>query len=419
MADRQFRYVAMDRAGRRTSGSILALDENAAFVELKRDGFSPISLRASGGRTARAGTPEPSARETAELLSSLAELLNAGADIRTALSILAAKFERASVEQVCEQLVSDISGGGALDQAFGRAFQRHKALIGPMVAAGEASGDLAGGLQRAAEVLTGRLKLRDQMVSVLAYPTFVFVTAIGAVFAILLFIVPSIAPLAQELGAEPPPMMAAMMAVSDFLRANLLLLAGASVAGLAAIAAAVKLGVLSVPLEALVIDGPARRTVRGLVFGGFALSLGTMISAGAPISDALRLAIRSVPSKGARRRLEPVTAGGSAGRISFVSARPGSRLSAIHRPACGRGRGVEHGRPAADAQWSTGGTRGAPTDRGAWPDRRAGAYRLPRGAAWRADGKPALWRQPDGAIGLGIVKHRSVSRFGQQSWGKS
>jgi type II secretory pathway component PulF len=42
-------------------------------------------------------------------------------------------------------------------------------------------------------------------------------SAIAAVFVILLFIVPSIAPMAAELGAAPP-VLSIMMAASEFLR---------------------------------------------------------------------------------------------------------------------------------------------------------------------------------------------------------
>jgi len=175
-----------------------------------------------------------------------------------------------------------------------------------MVAAGEAAGDLPGGLRRAADVISSRLKLRDQLASVMAYPTFVFLSAVGAVFVILLFIVPSIAPLAEQLGAAPPPAMAIMLGASNFLRGNLLALGLVALGTVLGLIAAGGAGLLSRPLEQLLLDGPMRRTARGLVFGSFALTLGTMVAAGAPISDALRLAMRSVPYKGVRRRLEPV-----------------------------------------------------------------------------------------------------------------
>ncbi|WP_397405185.1 type II secretion system F family protein [Phenylobacterium sp.] len=203
-------------------------------------------------------------------------------------------------------LASDIGGGEPLDRAFGRAFQKSEAFVAPMVAAGEAAGDLPGGLQRAADVIYSRLKLRDQLVTVLAYPSFVFVSAIGALVVILLYIVPSIAPLAEELGSEPPMALSLMLSASNFLSANLALIGLAIAGGVVAILVAGRAGLLSAPLDRLLLDGPVRRTVAGLVFGSFSMSLGSMVAAGAPISEALRLAIRTAPLAGARKRLEPV-----------------------------------------------------------------------------------------------------------------
>lgn len=305
--DRRFTYVAIDSAGRRSRGALVAHDDATAFEQLRREGLTPLSLKLS----AAAKPPRPAAalgdKESAEFLSSLAELLKAGADIRTALSILSARFERPAVRAACERLTADIGGGDPLDVAFSRAFQRRQPFVAPMVAAGEAAGDLPGGLQRAAEVIQSRLKLQAQLVSVMAYPGFVFVSSIGALLVILLFIVPSIAPLAQDMGAEPPPALGAMIAASDFLSANLALLGAGLIVLLVGLLAAWRLGLLEAPLEGLMFDGPARRTIGGIVFGGFAISLGTMLSAGAPIGEALRLAIRATPAKGARRRLEPVS----------------------------------------------------------------------------------------------------------------
>lgn len=302
-----FQYVAVDGAGRRVRGRVQAASEASAFEQLRREGLSPVSLRASTSRKLKdPKRPGLTDKESAEFLASLAELLKAGADIRTALSILGARFERASVRTVCEALAADIGGGEALDRAFSRAFQRNQAFVAPMVSAGEAAGDLPSGLQRAADVIQSRLKLRDQLVSVMAYPSFVFVSAIGALLVILIFIVPSIAPLSQEMGAEPPPALAFMIAASDFLRSSGHLVLAGVLALLAGLFLAGRAGLLAAPLEWLLLDGPARRTVSGIVFGAFSLSLGTMLAAGAPIGEALRLATRSVPYKGARRRLEPV-----------------------------------------------------------------------------------------------------------------
>ncbi len=187
---------------------------------------------------------------------------------------------------------------------FARNFQGRHAFVASMVAAGEGAGDMAGGLTRAAEVFYSRIKLRDQLVSVLAYPAFVLTSAIGAMFVILLFIVPTIAPLAQDAGATPPASLAALITASDFLRQNLTALRVGFALSVAGVIVAARLGLLSTVIELLTLDGLAKRTVCGVVFGGFAVSLGTMLAAGAPATDALRLANRAVMMKGAQRRLQ-------------------------------------------------------------------------------------------------------------------
>jgi type II secretory pathway component PulF len=303
-----FRYRALDAAGRRVTGALAATTEAAAFEELRTRGLSPLTLRPGrAGPAAPSGSLKaPSERDSANFLSSLADLLRAGADIRTALGILGGRSERSAVKTLSQALNDDVSGGESLDRAFARCFRGRQAFVASMVAAGESAGDLPGGLQRAADVFDSRLRLRDQLVSVLAYPAFVLTSAIASVFVILLFIVPSIAPLAQDAGATPPASLGALIAASDFLRANLTAMGVGGLVSAIAVVVAGRLGLLSPLMESLVLDGPARKTVCGLVFGGFAISLGTMLAAGAPVTDALRLANRSVMTKAAQRRLAPL-----------------------------------------------------------------------------------------------------------------
>lgn len=306
MADLDFSYVAIDRDGRRVRGRIAAGDDASAYDQLRRDGYSPLALKAHARRAAAPKATRIGAREAAELLSGLSELLRAGADVRTALSILGARFERPAIRRLSQDLSDDIAGGESLERAFAKAFQSSHPFVAAMVGAGEAAGDLPSGLERAADVIASRLKLRDQLVTVLAYPLFVLVSAIAGLLVILLYIVPSIAPLAAELGSQPPPSLGFMIAASDFLRANPSGLLLGMAAGLLGTLIAARLGVIAALVDRLLLDGPARRTTAGLVFGGFSQALGAMVSGGAPVGEALRLAIRTAPMRAARARLEPV-----------------------------------------------------------------------------------------------------------------
>ena len=306
--DTAFDYVALDSAGRRIRGKLAAPTDAVAVEQLKRGGLSPLHLRPSRGGSVKASakTRGLSEREIAEFLADLAVLLGAAADVRAALSILGARGARPAVRSLSRALGAEIGGGTAVDQAFTNQLGASQAFVGALVAAGEAGGDLAGGLQRAADMMASRIRLRDQLISSLAYPAFVLVSTIMAIGVILLFVVPSLAPLVEDAGGAAPLTLSILIGLSDLLRSNLLalgLILGASAVGLSVAGA---MGGLTAPVERLMLDGPLRRTLSGLTFGGFAIALGGMLSAGAPMSDALRLAIRSVRSGVARGRLEPL-----------------------------------------------------------------------------------------------------------------
>jgi type II secretory pathway component PulF len=199
-------------------------------------------------------------------------------------------------------LAIQIGGGQALDEAFANQLGKN----GPFVAALISSGDLAGGLQRAADILQSRVTLKDQLITVLSYPAFVFISTLAALAVIILFVIPSLAPLVSEAGGHPPLILGFLIGLSAFLHSNAATLIGCLVLAALALVLSARAGLLSRFVQQALLDGPARRTVSGLVYGGFAIALGNMLIAGAPMSDALRLAIRSVRSGAARERLEPV-----------------------------------------------------------------------------------------------------------------
>ena len=308
MADGEgaFRYVAVSSAGRRVRGVVTARDEARAFERLRLQGLAPLSLRRERVDLRRAKGAALSDREVADIVGNLADLLNAGADMRTALAILGGRATRPASAALCRNLAGDIGGGEALDIAFTRHVGRRGPLVGALVAAGEAAGDLSGGLNRAADLIQAKLKLQEKLTSILAYPAFVLVSTVAAITILLLFVIPTLAPLTADTGAEPPLSLAIMIGLSEALRGNLAALGIASGALVAVTLIAARAGLLQRLIDRILLEGPARRTANSLVFGGFSIAIGGMLSAGAPMSETLRLAIRAVGSPLARRRLEPV-----------------------------------------------------------------------------------------------------------------
>ena len=301
-----FAYVAVGPDGKRVRGEVAGASEQAAFERLRRQGLSPLQLR-----PLRAGQPAGGAaalkdRESAEILLSLADLLSAGADMRSALNVLLSRAQGSRVAGACRRLLWEISAGEALDVAFARTLAPRHGFVAALIAAGEAAGDLPQSMRRAGEMLEAAIKLREQLIGALAYPLFVLLSTLAAAGVILLAVVPSLEPLVSEGGGEGTPILSALLAVSRLLREQGLVLAALLVVLAATLVALGRLGLLAGPLDRLLLAGPWRRITGALFYGGFAVSLGAMLAAGAPMSEALRLATRGVRSDLAKIRLLPV-----------------------------------------------------------------------------------------------------------------
>lgn len=304
----RFDYVALDAAGRRIRGRVEAGGEAQAFERLRRDGLSPVRLKPARDGGAGVGGQGGSRRmiddrRLSALLGSLADLLRAGADIRSALGILGGPGAPPAVREFCRKLGAQIGGGEAVEAAFARNLPSKDAFVAAFVAAGEASGDLPGGLQRAGDLMASRDKLREQLISTLSYPVFVLVSTVAALLVILLFVVPTLTPLVETSDGPPPLVLGLLMGASSALQTiGPYLAVGAGVSAIAFFVLA-RAGLLAEPLDRLLVEGPMGPLVRPLVFGRFAIGLGGMLAAGAPMSDALRLAVRGVASPTARERL--------------------------------------------------------------------------------------------------------------------
>jgi type II secretory pathway component PulF len=306
MTDRQsFAYVALGTDGKRVRGQVPGPSEQAAFERLRRQGLSPLKLRPvrTQGQRGDSGLRD---LESAEILISLADLLGAGADMRSALDVLLSRAQGSRVANACRRLLQDISAGEALDTAFARTLAPRHAFVAALVTAGEAAGDLPQALRRAGEMLEAAIKLRQQLVGALAYPLFVLVSTLAAAGVILLAVVPSLEPLVREGGEGSAPILSGLLAASRLLREQGFVLV-AALGGVVVLTFVLgRAGLLAGPMDRLWLAGPWRRTACALAFGGFAISLGAMLSAGAPMSEALRLAIRGVRSSLAKIRLQVV-----------------------------------------------------------------------------------------------------------------
>jgi len=188
-----------------------------------------------------------STKDLCRIVRQLSALLRAGMPLVPALSALAEQLHATQSNQhrllgnhtqqlahIIQHVRDDVNEGSSLAKAMGQYPGFSSPLFVGMVSAGESSGTLEEVLARLADILEKRAQLQAKVKAAMAYPAMMTVVAVGVVLFLLSFVVPSITQLFIEMKRELPWPTKALIAVSGFAQANvvvLLALLFAAVAG--------------------------------------------------------------------------------------------------------------------------------------------------------------------------------------------
>jgi general secretion pathway protein F len=190
-------------------------------------------------------------KDICRLARHLSTLLHAGMPLVPALSVLQEQLGQrpksryvrwgdstAPLAPIVGQIRDDVSGGDSLAEAMGRYPELFSPLFVNMIAAGESSGTLEPVLTRLAEILEKRVQLAGKVKAALAYPLMMALVATGVVVFLLSYVVPGLTQLFTQMHRQLPRPTLVLIATSDAIRSNALLL---GVLGVAAIGGTVAL----------------------------------------------------------------------------------------------------------------------------------------------------------------------------------
>ncbi|MFQ5599759.1 MAG: type II secretion system F family protein [Candidatus Krumholzibacteriia bacterium] len=306
----QYRYRARRSVERLEEGVLEAESAEAAVRALTNRGMFPMSVQevsaAAGGAGSGDGrwwaavrwAPRRNLRlgEQALVSRQLADLLEGGLTVHSALGALAEQAEKPRVRAALADLQRAVRDGqslsDALDQQRGRIFP--PMLVGT-VRGGEASGSLEGVLRSVADLLDQDDALLRRVREVFTYPA--FVAGVGALTLGLLFgfVIPRMTVLYEDLDqALPLPTRVLLLCGRVFslygipvLLALLLTAAVTSRRALRSRALRIRLGgfLLRLPVVGKILR--YREIVR------FARALSTLVRGGVPVVEALELTARA------------------------------------------------------------------------------------------------------------------------------
>jgi type IV pilus assembly protein PilC len=292
-----YKWVAETRKGRTLKGELEAANEKIAQIQLKRRNLTikKIKLKPKDVFENIAFLqPKITSKDIVIFTRQFSTMIDAGLPLVQGLNILAEQTENKTFKIVLEQINKDVEGGSSLAEALKKHPKVFDNLFVNLVAAGELGGILDTILQRLANYIEKAEKLKSQIKGALTYPIVVVAIAILVISVILIFVIPVFEDMFSGMGAALPAPTQLVVNMSRFLKGNIHYLIGLFiVAGFlfkkyrnstggrkTTDALALKLPVF----------GPLLKKV---AVARFTRTLGTMISSGVPILDALEIVAKT------------------------------------------------------------------------------------------------------------------------------
>jgi type IV pilus assembly protein PilC len=293
MTTSTYQYSVRDRAGKLVQGQIDADSPTAVATKLKSMGYAPLSITAFNPGMKRELTlpsfgSKVKTKDLAIMSRQFATMINAGLSLLRALVILSEQTENKELAKILVQVSADVEEGQSLSASLAKHPRVFPPLMVNMCRAGEVGGFLDSVLLQIAENYEAEVKLKGKIKSAMTYPVVVFVMAILAVVGMLLFIVPVFSKMFTSLGGELPAPTKVLIFMSSVLKFGAPFVIVFGIAGVI-----IWNKVKHTPEVRGFIDPlKLKIPVFGDLFAKIALSrfarnLGTMMSSGVPILQAL------------------------------------------------------------------------------------------------------------------------------------
>jgi len=316
----KFSYVAMDSRGKETKGTLDVANQNEAIGRLKEMGYFPtkvvqVDAKDKGAAKAKAPTsaakggkkgglsaninikiPGLSGRVKPKILTiftrQLATLVDAGLPLLRGLRVLEKQERNLTLKDIIAKIALSIEGGSTFSEGLAQHPKVFNKLYVNMVKAGELGGVLEVVLARLAEFMEKAQKIKGKVIAAMFYPVAVMIVAVAILGILMVFVVPKFEQIFKDMlpGKPLPAFTELVLGISNMIKDHAIITGSILIALVIAfvIWKRTKSGrfiVDKVKLKMPVL-GPVFSKV---AISRFARTLGTLVSSGVPILQALTI----------------------------------------------------------------------------------------------------------------------------------
>jgi len=281
---REFKYKARTNEGSIIKGTIEAENEKAAASVLIAKKLFPIEFTdPSAGQFEIPFLDQNkiSLKEKTVFIRQLSTMISAGLPLSQSLATLKQQAPSPRIMRLLDQLIRDIEGGTQLSTAFKNYEKSFTQTEISIIEAGEASGKLDEVLKRIATQSEDRYKNIKKIKNAFIYPAFLIVVVVGIVTLMMVYVIPQMESMYASFGdAKLPALTKFLIAIISAFRIYLKTDSGRFLWDTFKLKIPVIGSFLQINYVAI-----------------FARTMESLVGAGVPILDALKIVGDSMPNK--------------------------------------------------------------------------------------------------------------------------
>ena len=304
-----FAYVAMNASGQEVKEEVEADSSEQAIAKIRSKGYFPTKVKEKAAKkTAKkkgkaaeenaapkkkmplsiGGVPR---KQLVAFTRQLSTLQDAGLPILRSLQILEQQQKPGLLKAIIGGVAEEVEGGGTLSDAMAKYPKAFDKLYVNMINAGEAGGVLDLILARLADFMEKAAKLKKKVIGAMIYPGVVISIAVGIVSMIMIFVIPKFEQIFKDFGTKLPTITQYLLDVSRWF---------ANWGWAYVIASPIVFSLIwklirtseggKYATDAVKLKIPILGNILGkTAIARFTRTLGTLISAGVPILDAINI----------------------------------------------------------------------------------------------------------------------------------
>jgi type IV pilus assembly protein PilC len=299
----QFSYIAISADNKTIKGKTELPDRATVIAALRKQALRPVSIqeikqKALSKEITLFTRNTVKSDQLVIFTRQLSAMVSAGVPLLRSLTSLQAHAEDPVLKRILVNIIKDVEGGTPMADALGKFPAVFNDIYVNMVRAGEAAGILDDILKRLAYQQEKSAAIRKRIKSAMAYPVVLMVITVAAFFGLMLFVMPQIGKIIQDLGgpdAQLPLLTQIMLGISGFITSYWYIILPVAFGVIFGIIRYIKTTRGKRQFDSLILKIPGvKNIIKKIAIARFSRTFSALMGAGVAVLECLTVTSRAV-----------------------------------------------------------------------------------------------------------------------------